>query len=176
MSHALPAGSPTLGSRSTCLRYSAVTEACQAPKRVRPSLNGRVSAPSSAQWRPINQSPCFAGDRFCRAERHVVCPHSVVTAHLIDEAGQPTIAARTRSCPSSPAALFRQCRTSARRVSILGWVTAHDGVAHNRRPSQISRPECRLTKLLSSEAVSMPASAKRSATRSVVLLSTPEYA
>ena len=25
---------------------------------------------------------------------HVVCPHSVVTAHLIDEAGQPTIAAR----------------------------------------------------------------------------------
>jgi dienelactone hydrolase len=26
--------------------------------------------------------------------RHVTCPHSVVTAHLIDEAGQPTIAAR----------------------------------------------------------------------------------
>jgi dienelactone hydrolase len=26
--------------------------------------------------------------------RHVNCPHSVVTAHLIDEAGQPTIAAR----------------------------------------------------------------------------------
>src|SRR5262249_58160428 len=26
--------------------------------------------------------------------RHVACPHSVVTAHLIDEAGQPTIAAR----------------------------------------------------------------------------------
>ncbi|HLJ87287.1 MAG TPA: dienelactone hydrolase family protein [Candidatus Angelobacter sp.] len=26
--------------------------------------------------------------------RHVGCPHSVVTAHLIDEAGQPTIAAR----------------------------------------------------------------------------------
>jgi dienelactone hydrolase len=25
---------------------------------------------------------------------HVACPHSVVTAHLIDEAGQPTIAAR----------------------------------------------------------------------------------
>lgn len=25
---------------------------------------------------------------------HVRCPHSVVTAHLIDEAGQPTIAAR----------------------------------------------------------------------------------
>jgi len=24
----------------------------------------------------------------------VKCPHSVVTAHLIDEAGQPTIAAR----------------------------------------------------------------------------------
>jgi hypothetical protein len=27
-------------------------------------------------------------------ERVVACPHSVVTAHLIDEAGQPTIAAR----------------------------------------------------------------------------------
>jgi hypothetical protein len=26
--------------------------------------------------------------------RRVACPHSVVTAHLIDEAGQPTIAAR----------------------------------------------------------------------------------
>jgi hypothetical protein len=26
--------------------------------------------------------------------RHVTTPHSVVTAHLIDEAGQPTIAAR----------------------------------------------------------------------------------
>lgn len=27
-------------------------------------------------------------------ERVVGCPHSVVTAHLIDEAGQPTLAAR----------------------------------------------------------------------------------
>lgn len=27
-------------------------------------------------------------------EQHVRCPHSVVTAHLIDEAGQPTLAAR----------------------------------------------------------------------------------
>ena len=27
-------------------------------------------------------------------ESHVACPHSVVTTHLIDEAGQPTIAAR----------------------------------------------------------------------------------
>jgi dienelactone hydrolase len=26
--------------------------------------------------------------------RHVACPHSVVTVHLIDEAGQPTLAAR----------------------------------------------------------------------------------
>ena len=26
--------------------------------------------------------------------QHVACPHSVVTAHLIDESGQPTIAAR----------------------------------------------------------------------------------
>lgn len=28
------------------------------------------------------------------SSRHVACPHSVVTAHLIDEVGQPTIAAR----------------------------------------------------------------------------------
>ena len=27
-------------------------------------------------------------------ERVVACPHSVVTVHLIDEAGQPTLAAR----------------------------------------------------------------------------------
>ncbi len=27
-------------------------------------------------------------------KQHVASPHSVVTAHLIDEAGQPTIAAR----------------------------------------------------------------------------------
>jgi hypothetical protein len=26
--------------------------------------------------------------------RYVSCPHSVVTVHLIDEAGQPTVAAR----------------------------------------------------------------------------------
>jgi hypothetical protein len=26
--------------------------------------------------------------------QHVACPHSVVTAHLIDEAGEPTVAAR----------------------------------------------------------------------------------
>ena len=31
-------------------------------------------------------SPFFA--------KHVACPHSVVTVHLIDEAGQPTLAAR----------------------------------------------------------------------------------
>ena len=45
----------------------------------------------------------FEGDRFCVAAnsevppffaRHVTTPHSVVTVHLIDEAGQPTIAAR----------------------------------------------------------------------------------
>ena len=41
---------------------------------------------------------------------YVACPHSVVTAHLIDEAGQPTIAARDeilsffthRLCPGGP--------------------------------------------------------------------------
>lgn len=43
--------------------------------------------------------------------RHVAYPHSVVTQHLIDEAGQPTIAARdeildffrSRLAPSVPA-------------------------------------------------------------------------
>ena len=46
----------------------------------------------------------FEGDRFCRAKRFAayaaaLCPHSVVTAHLIDEAGQPTIAARDEILP-----------------------------------------------------------------------------
>lgn len=44
---------------------------------------GRVLPDSAAN---NDVAPFFA--------RHVVCPHSVVTAHLIDEAGQPTIAAR----------------------------------------------------------------------------------
>jgi len=44
---------------------------------------GRVLPDSAAN---ADVAPFFA--------RHVACPHSVVTAHLIDEAGQPTIAAR----------------------------------------------------------------------------------
>ena len=44
---------------------------------------GRVLPDSAAN---TDVPPFFA--------RHVACPHSVVTAHLIDEAGQPTIAAR----------------------------------------------------------------------------------
>jgi dienelactone hydrolase len=44
---------------------------------------GRVLPNSAAN---TDVAPFFA--------RYVVCPHSVVTAHLIDEAGQPTIAAR----------------------------------------------------------------------------------
>jgi dienelactone hydrolase len=44
---------------------------------------GRVLPDSAAN---NDVAPFFA--------RHVACPHSVVTAHLIDEAGQPTIAAR----------------------------------------------------------------------------------
>jgi dienelactone hydrolase len=44
---------------------------------------GRVLPDSAANH---DVAPFFA--------RHVACPHSVVTAHLIDEAGQPTIAAR----------------------------------------------------------------------------------
>jgi dienelactone hydrolase len=44
---------------------------------------GRVPPDSAAN---TDVAPFFA--------RRVACPHSVVTAHLIDEAGQPTIAAR----------------------------------------------------------------------------------
>jgi dienelactone hydrolase len=44
---------------------------------------GRVLPDSAAN---TDLAPFFA--------RRVACPHSVVTAHLIDEAGQPTIAAR----------------------------------------------------------------------------------
>ena len=44
---------------------------------------GRVLPDSAAN---SDVAPFFA--------RHVRCPHSVVTAHLIDEAGEPTIAAR----------------------------------------------------------------------------------
>jgi dienelactone hydrolase len=44
---------------------------------------GRVLPDSAAN---TDVAPFFA--------RHVACPHSIVTAHLIDEAGQPTIAAR----------------------------------------------------------------------------------
>ncbi len=44
---------------------------------------GRVLPDSAAN---SDVAPFFA--------QHVPCPHSVVTAHLIDEAGQPTIAAR----------------------------------------------------------------------------------
>jgi dienelactone hydrolase len=44
---------------------------------------GRVLPDSAANPHP---APFFA--------KHVPCPHSVVTAHLIDQAGQPTIAAR----------------------------------------------------------------------------------
>ena len=44
---------------------------------------GRVLPDSAAN---TDVAPFFA--------QRVACPHSVVTAHLIDEAGQPTIAAR----------------------------------------------------------------------------------
>jgi hypothetical protein len=44
---------------------------------------GRVLPDSAAN---PETAPFFA--------KHVPCPHSVLTAHLIDEAGQPTIAAR----------------------------------------------------------------------------------
>lgn len=48
-----------------------------------PRFEGRVLPDSAAN---TDVAPFFA--------QHVVCPHSVVTAHLIDEQGQPTLAAR----------------------------------------------------------------------------------
>jgi hypothetical protein len=42
----------------------------------------------------------------------VACPHSVVTAHLIDEAGQPTIAARDEILEFFRGLLLRQGDTS----------------------------------------------------------------
>ena len=58
-------------------RFEAYTEALG--KR----FEGRV-LPDSAANRDV--SPFF--------EKHVTTPHSVVTTHLIDEEGEPTIAAR----------------------------------------------------------------------------------
>lgn len=48
-----------------------------------PRFEGKVLPDSAAN---TDVAPFFA--------QHVVCPHSVVTAHLIDEQGQPTLAAR----------------------------------------------------------------------------------
>jgi hypothetical protein len=61
----------------TARRFAAYAEA------LGDSFLGRVLPDEAANTQP---PPFF--------ERHVRCPHSVVTAHLIDEAGQPTIAAR----------------------------------------------------------------------------------
>ena len=46
-------------------------------------------------------------------ERHVNCPHSVVTVHLIDEAGQPTVAARDEMLAFLAERLARPGATSA---------------------------------------------------------------
>jgi dienelactone hydrolase len=61
----------------TAQRFAAYAEA------LGDSFLGRVLPDQAANTQP---PPFFS--------RHVRCPHSVVTAHLIDEAGQPTIAAR----------------------------------------------------------------------------------
>jgi hypothetical protein len=81
MSRALPAGFGTLGSRSTCPRCLAGFAAYVAALGDR--FVERVLPDSAAN---TDVAPFFAV--------RVRCPHSVVTAHLIDEAGQPTIAAR----------------------------------------------------------------------------------
>lgn len=61
----------------TAQRFAAYAEALGS------SFAGRVLPDSAANSDP---PPFFTS--------YVCCPHSVVTAHLIDEAGQPTIAAR----------------------------------------------------------------------------------
>ncbi len=61
----------------TAQRFAAYAEA------LGPRFVARVLPDAAANPDP---PPVFA--------RHVPCPHSVVTAHLIDEAGQPTLAAR----------------------------------------------------------------------------------
>jgi hypothetical protein len=61
----------------TAQRFAAYAEA------LGDSFLGRVLPDEAANTQP---PPFFS--------HHVRCPHSVVTAHLIDEAGQPTIAAR----------------------------------------------------------------------------------
>lgn len=64
-------------------RFCTAERFCAYAKALGPSFVGRVLPDSAANPEP---PPFF---------KHVVAsPHSVVTAHLIDEAGQPTIAAR----------------------------------------------------------------------------------
>jgi hypothetical protein len=63
--------------RRTAQRFAAYAAA------LGPRFEATVLPSSAANPRP---PPFF--------EKVVGCPHSVVTAHLIDEAGQPTVAAR----------------------------------------------------------------------------------
>jgi hypothetical protein len=69
-----------------------------------PSLFGRDGAvPAEEEGAQVFRRTCVSAEfrAFAAGQsspvtgwRHVACPHSVVTVHLIDEAGQPTIAAR----------------------------------------------------------------------------------
>ena len=70
---------PSRSSPEAAITFAAVDAIC----RPTGSVVGRVLPDSAAN---ADLAPFF--------ERHVTTPHSVVTAHLIDEAGQPTIAAR----------------------------------------------------------------------------------
>ena len=74
----------------TAQRFAAYTEA------LGDRFVGRVLPDSAAN---TDVPPFFA--------RHVTSPHSVVTVHLIDEAGQPTIAARDEILRSSRSGLYR---------------------------------------------------------------------
>jgi hypothetical protein len=76
-------GLSVLGVRFEGDRWCAAQRFAAFSKALGPRFIGRVLPDSAANPEP---PPFF---------RHVVAsPHSVVTAHLIDEAGQPTIAAR----------------------------------------------------------------------------------
>ena len=65
---------------------------------------------------------------------HGGLPHSVVTAHLIDEAGQPTIAARDKSCRSSPIGSLPGALRSA--TLPLATIFADHPVKQGRQPWQ----------------------------------------
>ena len=91
---------------------------------------GRVLPDSAAN---VDVAPFFS--------ERVACAHSVVTAHLIDAAGQPTIAAPTRSWRSSGNASFNASRPrSAAEAGAHEGACLGDGAAARLEPRVPDRP------------------------------------